>query len=87
MDRLTDNQDYCTSWSDCEMPEGKCVFLENCYDRKIYNKLREYEVLEEQGMLLRLPFSVGTRVYEIVEDCTNEFSCVHHEDEDERDCE
>ena len=55
MERLTDNTNYCTSWSDCEMPEGACVFLENCYDRKIYNKLREYEDAEEQGLLIRLP--------------------------------
>lgn len=48
MERLTDNTEYCTSWSDCEMSEGKCVFIENCYDRKLYNKLREYEDAEEQ---------------------------------------
>lgn len=85
MERLTDSTEYCTSWSDCEMPE-ECVFLQNCYDRKIYNRLREYEDAEEQGVLIRLPFSAGTRVYEIVEDCTNDFSCIHHEYEDERDC-
>lgn len=65
MERLTDNTDYCTSWSDCEMPEGKCVFLKNCYDRKIYNKLREYEDAEEQGLLIRLPCKVGDIVYQI----------------------
>lgn len=67
MERLTDNTEYCTSWSDCEMPEGKCVFFENCYDRKIYNKLRKYEALEEQGILLRLPCKVGQEIYCIEE--------------------
>lgn len=68
MERLTDNTNYCTSWSDCEMPEGKCVFLENCYDRKLYNKLKELEDLEEQGLLLRLPCKSGDDVW-----CIEEF--------------
>lgn len=65
MERLTDNTDYCTSWSDCEMPDGKCEFLNNCYDRKIYNKLREYEDAEEQGLLIRLPCKVGDEFWEL----------------------
>lgn len=63
MERLTDNTNYCSSWSDCEMAEGKCVFYGNCYDRKIYNKLREYEDLEEQGKLIKLPCKVGDSLY------------------------
>lgn len=63
MERLTDSTEYCTSWSDCEMPE-ECVFLQNCYDRKIYNRLREYEDAEEQGLLIRLPCKVGDTLYE-----------------------
>lgn len=66
MERLTDNTDYCASWSDCEMPDGKCEFLNNCYDRKIYNKLREYEDAEEQGLLIRLPCKVGDDVWTIM---------------------
>ena len=69
MERLTDNTDYCTSWSDCEMPDGKCEFLNNCYDRKIYNKLREYEDAEEQGKLIRLPCKIGDEVYQIAGYC------------------
>lgn len=30
-----------------------------------YKKLAEYETLEEQGLLLRLPFNVGSMVYAI----------------------
>ena len=63
MERLTDNTDYCASWSDCEMPDGKCEFLNNCYDRKVYNKLREYEDAEEQGLLVMLPCKCNTVVF------------------------
>lgn len=45
------------------MVEGKCVFYGNCYDRKIYNKLKYYEDLEEQGLLMKLPCKVGDTVY------------------------
>ena len=55
MERLTDHTEYCIYWSDCDMSDGDCIFNTNCYDRKIYNKLREYEDLEEQGLLLKLP--------------------------------
>lgn len=65
MERLTDNTNYCSSWSDCEMVEGKCVFYGNCYDRKIYNKLKYYEDLEEQNLLLKLPCKVGAKVYHV----------------------
>lgn len=33
-----------------------------------YYKLKEYEDLEEQGLLLRLPCPIGTTVYVIVEE-------------------
>lgn len=34
-----------------------------------YKKLAEYEDLEEQGLLLRLPCKVGTSVYMVAQDC------------------
>lgn len=37
--------------------------------RDIINKLAYYENLEENGLLLILPCSPGTTVYEIVDDC------------------
>ena len=36
---------------------------------KLLKKLGEYEDLEEQGLLLRLPCKVGTLVYTIAHDC------------------
>ena len=62
MERLTDNTEYCTSWADCEM-QGRCAISGNCYERKLYNKLREYEDAEEQGMIPR--FHLGDELWSI----------------------
>lgn len=62
MERLTDNTEYCTSWADCEM-QGRCAISGNCYERKLYNKLREHEDAEEQGLLIRLPCKIGNVLY------------------------
>lgn len=66
--RLTTNQNYC---DDCDFGrEKECFFNDkekfNCKDKQIYEKLREYEDLEEQGLLVRLPCKVGNRTYQIV---------------------
>ena len=37
--------------------------------RQALDKLAEYEDLEEQGLLLRLPCKVGTSVYMVAQDC------------------
>lgn len=52
MGRLTDNENYCikTGCSACAGGVGI-----GCYEEKIYNKLKEYEDLEEYGLLLELP--------------------------------
>lgn len=44
----------------------------------VYDKLGKYEDAEEQGLLLRLPCKVGTKVYEVsnnTDDCC--FDCDH----------
>lgn len=61
MERLTDNETYC-SFTDCDY-DGKCKWGNYCYDKRLYDKLKEYEDLEEQGLLLRLPCKVGQTVY------------------------
>ena len=54
MERLTD--------SNKEIP----TLVDNAeYWLKVYFKLKEYEDLEEQGLLLRLPCKIGTKVYNI----------------------
>lgn len=38
-------------------------------DKDFIEKLAEYEDLEEQGLLLRLPCNVGASVYMVAQDC------------------
>ena len=72
MDRLTNHFDYCKmidcKYYDAELfKHGKCKFFDNsiehCHEKRMNDKLREYEDLEEQGMLLRIPVRIGERVY------------------------
>ena len=71
MSRLTKYCEYCVDseciWYDKELAkDNKCECnksRDNCHDRSIYNKLREYEDLEEQGLLLKLPCKVGSTVW------------------------
>ena len=43
--------------------KGKVEDFENDYFISVQEKLREYEDLEDQGLLLRLPCKVGDTVY------------------------
>ena len=61
MDRLTESN---PSWIDDELWERACE--PDCEEiDAVYRKLKEYEDLEEQGLLLRLPCKVGDTVYRI----------------------
>ena len=56
MERLTD--------SNKEIP----ILVDNAeYWLKVYFKLKEYEDLEEQGRLVKLPCKVGDTVYHVVQ--------------------
>lgn len=44
----------------CKSVENGC---QNCYIEQAFRKLSEYETLEEQGLLVRLPCKVGDTVY------------------------
>ena len=64
MERLTSSDiDYCERY--CDMDKNRCSIYSSCIMRKSFQKLKEYEDLEEQGLLLRLPCKVGDAVYEI----------------------
>lgn len=39
------------------------IFQEKAQGKAIYNKLADYENLEEQGLLVRLPCKVGDKIY------------------------
>ena len=67
MGRLTDKRGEVICNNDnCYVLESECPI---CYDmacceiRKIIQKLAEYEDLEEQGLLVKLPCKVGDVVY------------------------
>ena len=66
MERLTNSIDYCQLHCDFGN-SNECFFQDKskCYEKNIYEKLREYENLEEQGLLLRLPCKVGDTIYEV----------------------
>ena len=70
MDRLTNGIDYCKMHCDFGK-SNECFFQDKskCYEKNIYEKLREYENLEEQGLLLRFPCKLGTSVYMVEQDC------------------
>ena len=55
-------------------PSGESVKWEN-NRHKVLQKLAEYEDLEEQGLLLKLPCKVGTTVYVIdtIYECDNDY--------------
>lgn len=63
MERLTDNSSYCTSWSDCGMNEKRCALQKNCYERKMYEKLKLYEDAEEQGLIAQNPYKPGELIF------------------------
>lgn len=59
MDRLTESN---PSWIDDELWESACE--PDCEEiDAVYRKLKEYEDMEEQGRLLKLPCKVGNIVY------------------------
>ena len=72
MERLTDySDDECTYIIGVgnETCEEFCKYVvdgcKNCYIQKVFKKLADYEDLEEQGLLVRLPCKVGDTVYRV----------------------
>ena len=57
----------------CSLEEG--IQCKHECEADIYLKLAEYEDLEEQGLLLKLPCKVGTTVYVIdtIYECDNDY--------------
>ena len=54
--------DFCKETCAEHDEEKSC---KNCHIQKAFEKLAEYEDLEEQGLLLKLPCKVGSTVYHI----------------------
>lgn len=54
-----------TEWKDDKKLLAKTKFSGDFGSANVLNRLAEYEDLEEQGLLLRLPCKVGSTVYHI----------------------
>ena len=72
MERLTDySDDECTYIIGVgnKTCEEFCKYVvdgcRNCYIQQVFKKLADYEDLEEQGLLVRLPCKVGDTVYRV----------------------
>lgn len=65
MERLTFDGDFCDI-AMCQDTRGGS-FCEDgcCTQRKVWERLKNYEDAEEQGLLIRLPCKVGDMVYGI----------------------
>ena len=94
MERLTQrltNCDYC-ALSDCTFrseelaEENKCIIFnctsrDRCFDKNVYERLKYYEDLEEDGKLMIVPCKKGDTVYVICTKCMTLTECG-----DEYDC-
>ena len=66
MDRLTRKEFEDT---ECEpYVYGGIEYYGDSYGGEVINKLAEYEDLEEQGLLLKLPYPFGTKLYYVIDD-------------------
>ena len=86
MDRLTARDGFGTPYYPyCDNVKGCGGYCAQCsFETKTMDKLAQYEDLEEQGLLLRLPCNVGDTVYCIYERYTK---CSENEQEfDEYSC-
>lgn len=71
MERLTESN---PSWIDDELWESACE--PGCEEiDAVYRKLKEYEDLEEQGRLIKLPCKVGDTVYVVTPGCETVEEC------------
>ena len=80
MSRLTDKDSYCfvTCADDYKGTDSlgeNCKLYKACFERKMYDKLKHYEDLEEAGRLIELPCKVGDTVYSIVFENCNDGTC------------
>lgn len=73
MDKLSEELKYCLDNSGCikcKYGELKGTIICGNLLQAVYERIKEYETLEEQGKLLKLPCAVGDTVYVLAE-CEN----------------
>lgn len=70
MKRLTFDGNFCDIAMCQETPGSSFCEDGYCTQRKVWDRLKQYEDMEEQGLLLRLPCKVGDRAYQVIPDYT-----------------
>ena len=75
MKRLTFDGNFCDIAMCQETPGSSFCEDGYCTQRKVWDRLKQYEDMEEQGLLVRLPCKVGDRVYQVIDDCTFPGDC------------
>lgn len=72
MEKLTESN---PSWIDDELWERACE--PDCEEiDAVYRKLRDYEDLDERGLLLRLPCPIGSTLYQPIYSRINEYKVI-----------
>ena len=79
MERLTEEYKGCIEIKKCnhEMCRETCESVSGCANCPIQEaiiKLASYEDAEEQGLLIRLPVAIGSRVYSPTRDFVSEYT-------------
>ena len=70
MKRLTFDGNFCDIAMCQETPGSSFCEDGYCTQRKVWDRLKQYEDMEEQGLLVRLTCKVGDRVYQVIPDYT-----------------
>ena len=65
-----------TEWKDDKKLLAKTKFSGDFGSANVLNRLAEYEDLEEQGLLLRLPCKVGSTLYQPISNQINEYKAI-----------
>lgn len=89
MERLTSYKNECNRemicrYEDCDTCEEHCPYLneDNCPClQEVLNKLAEYEDLEEQGHLIRIPCKIGDTIYVIPSEVNYKINIVNRHEE------
>ena len=68
-----DADDCLTCFEYCNNKDMNC---EKCAIQKAFDKLAEYEDLEEQGLLLKLPCKIGDTVYQLINSHIYEYKVI-----------
>ena len=65
--------DCLTCFEYCNNKDMNC---EKCAIQKAFDKLADYEDLEEQGLLLKLPCKIGDTVYQLINSHIHEYKVI-----------